>query len=88
MSEEHIPAVPDTREQQLSNLVSDLTSQRIDRRSFITKATALGLTLSAAGMILAACGGGSSSSGGGDAGGGSAAAESVVVPDGATKQLI
>jgi len=87
MSEEHIPAVPVTREQQLSNLVSDLTAQRIDRRSFITKATALGITLSAAGMILAACGGGSSSSGGGDAGG-SAAAESVVVPDGATKQLI
>ena len=88
MSEEHIPAVPVTREQQLSDLVSDLTAQRIDRRSFITKATALGITLSAAGMILAACGGGSSSSGGGDTGGGSAAAESVAVPDGATKQLI
>jgi peptide/nickel transport system substrate-binding protein len=44
----------------VENLIDEYTAQRIDRRQFFARAGALGLTLSAAGAILAACGGGGS----------------------------
>jgi len=42
----------------VENLVEEYSARRINRREFFERAGALGLTLSAAGAILAACGGG------------------------------
>jgi len=47
----------------LEKLVDDLRGQRIDRRRFLQRAAALGLSLPAASALLAACGGGESSEG-------------------------
>lgn len=45
-------------------LVTDLRESRIDRRQFLSRAIALGISASAAGTLLAACGSSPSSSGG------------------------
>jgi peptide/nickel transport system substrate-binding protein len=49
-------------------LIDDYLTRRIDRRQFFKRTAALGLSLSAAGTLLAACGGGGgkSTSGGGE----------------------
>ena len=47
----------------IEKLVDDLRGQRIDRRRFLQRAGALGLSLPAASALLAACGGGGSSEG-------------------------
>lgn len=65
----------------VDRLVDDYTSHKITRRTFFMRAGALGLTLSAAGAILAACGGGgneateaaTTAAGGGETGGGETA---------------
>ena len=44
-------------ERPVENLIDDYTSRRIDRRGFLQRAFALGLSAGAAGGILAACGG-------------------------------
>ena len=44
-------------ERPIENLIDDYTSRRIDRRGFLQRAFALGLSAGAAGSILAACGG-------------------------------
>lgn len=41
----------------LESLIEDLTKSRLSRRQFISRAAALGLSMSAIGSILAACGG-------------------------------
>ena len=45
----------------IRSLVTDLTDHRIGRRQFLSRAMALGLSGSAAGVLLAACGGSSPS---------------------------
>jgi D-xylose transport system substrate-binding protein len=41
---------------ELNELLTDLLDRRMDRRSFVRRATALGLSASAIGVLLAACG--------------------------------
>ncbi len=48
----------------VKTLVTDLRENRIDRRQFLSRAIALGISASAAGTLLAACGSSPSSSGG------------------------
>ncbi|MCA1703355.1 MAG: hypothetical protein LC808_08870, partial [Actinobacteria bacterium] len=47
----------------IGQLVDDLVTERLDRRTFLRRAAALGLSAPAAGALLAACGG----KGGGEA---------------------
>jgi peptide/nickel transport system substrate-binding protein len=55
MTRRRVVMSPDERP--IENLIDDYTSRRIDRRGFLQRAFALGLSASAAGSILAACGG-------------------------------
>jgi len=85
MSESDAPKSNQGKGDELQGLVSDFVGQRLDRRAFIAKAAALGLTMTTISMLIAACGGGEGgSTGGGEATGGA----NVEVPEGATKQLI
>ncbi len=59
----------------IRSLVTDLTSSRIGRRQFLSRAMALGLSGSAAGVLLAACGGSSPSSTSSSQGSGSGTAK-------------
>ncbi len=82
MSDELSHKSEEQREHDLTGLISDFTSSRIDRHSFIMRAAGLGVSITAIGMIITACGGGSPSSNGG--------AETSVAPkapDGAAKRL-
>ena len=54
---------------QVDRLVGDLVARRIDRRQFVQRAIALGLSVPSVGALLAACGG-DDGEGGGTAGGG------------------
>lgn len=47
-----------SRDDRIDNLVSDLVQHRIDRREFIRRSAALGLSLGVVASVLAACGGG------------------------------
>jgi peptide/nickel transport system substrate-binding protein len=80
-----------TDEPWVQHLVDELVSNRIDRRQFVRRALALGLSLPAAGALLAACGGGDEETGGGGGGGGETggggATEAAEVPDKLTIRL-
>jgi peptide/nickel transport system substrate-binding protein len=62
----------------ITHLVDDLTERRIDRRAFFRRATALGLSVPAAGALFAACGGGTGSSSSGGAGGGASVSTKLL----------
>jgi spermidine/putrescine transport system substrate-binding protein len=69
----HDPTGDSTREsandtKQLESLIRDLTGERISRRRFLQRAATLGLSASAAGVVLAACGGTKGETTGGPAG--------------------
>lgn len=88
MQENPTPPFGDKRERELADLVSDLTSNRIDRRTFMIRAAGIGVSLTAIGMMIAACGGSSnSSSDGGGGGGGDAGSTASAAPAGAAKRL-
>ncbi len=46
-----------SREDRAENLVNDHVEGRIDRRRFLQRATALGISLGGVSALLAACGG-------------------------------
>ena len=52
----------------VDRLVGDLVARRIDRRQFMRRAVALGLSVPGAGALMAACGGGDDDDGGGGGG--------------------
>ena len=85
MQNDPTPRSEQEREQALAGLVSDLTSNRIDRRTFMVRAAGLGVSLTAIGMLIAACGGSSSSGGGGGGDAGSSTASAA--PADAAKRL-
>ena len=45
-------------DEKVQKLVGEYLERKVDRRGFLKRAGALGLSLSAAGALLAACGGG------------------------------
>jgi peptide/nickel transport system substrate-binding protein len=67
------------RTDRITHLVDDLTERRIDRRTFFQRATALGLSVPAAGALFAACGGGGGSSSGGSGGTGGASVSTKLL---------
>ena len=50
--------IPEGKSREIDALIDEYVGDRIDRRGFFKRAVGLGLSLSAAGTILAACGGG------------------------------
>lgn len=85
MSEDISPKSNQEKGEELNGLMSDLAGRQIDRRTFIAKASALGLTMTTIGMLVAACGGGSDTGGGAASGGGAeSAADTAAAPEGAT----
>jgi peptide/nickel transport system substrate-binding protein len=59
----------------VKRLAADLTARRIDRREFLHRAAAVGLSIPAAAALLAACGGGGGGGGAGETAGAPSAAE-------------
>jgi alpha-glucoside transport system substrate-binding protein len=58
-----MPIYDRSQRQGLDQLVEEYTQTGVSRREFLKRATALGLSLSAAGALLAACGAGASTTG-------------------------
>src|SRR5215467_7808838 len=58
-----MPVYDRSQRQGLDQLVEEFTQTGFGRREFLRRATALGLSLSAAGALLEACGGGASTTG-------------------------
>ena len=60
-----MPVYDRHKREQLDQLVEDFSQHKVGRREFMQRAVAVGLSVSAAGSLLAACGNSTTSSGGG-----------------------